>query len=59
MFHLEDHALARREPLQRAGDLLAEFLAEQMPFRIALRPLFGLAIEEIARAAFGSSGTGA
>jgi hypothetical protein len=53
MFHLEDHAFARRKPIQRAGNLLSEFLPQQISFRIRSRSLFWLPVEEISGAAFG------
>src|SRR5271170_3028612 len=56
MLHFENHALARRKTFHCFLNLLAEFLAQEPLFRVRRGSQFRLAIEEIARAAFGFLG---
>src|SRR5712692_10651323 len=49
MLHFKDHALTRREPLERRGDVPADFLTYQVALRIGSDPVFPLPVEEVGR----------
>src|SRR2546422_11498346 len=49
MLHFKDHALARREPLKRGGDVPADFLTHQVALRVGSDPAFPLPVKEVGR----------